>query len=109
MVFAISMYSFSAVLIATCSSSGVSSSSNKLFVSFEYFVGSMSSCVLNMVRYRMVMAMAPTMIIVCSVLRDVYSRGVASRSNLGVDPAANGITVVIRSSSAKWLIWRFGL
>ena len=56
------------------------------------------------------MAMAPTMIMVCSVLRDVYSRGVASRSNLGVaDPAANGITVVIRSSSAKWLIWCFGL
>ena len=108
-IFAISMYSLSAVLIATCSSSGASSSSDKLFVFFEYFVGSVSSCVLNMVRYRMVMAMAPTMIMVCSVLRDVYSRGVASRSNLGVDPSTNDITVVIRSSSAKWLIWCFGL
>ena len=104
MVFAISMYSFSAVLIATCSSSGVSSSSNKLFVSFEYFVGSMSSCVLNMVRYRMVMAMVPSMIMVCSVLGYVYSRGVASRSGLGEDPVADEIAVVIRSSSAKWLI-----
>ena len=103
------MYSLSAVLIAMYSSSGESSSSDKLFVSLGCFVGSTSSRVLNRARCRMVMAMAPTMIIVCSVLRDVYSRGVASRSSLGVDPAANGITVVIRSSSAKWLIWCFGL
>ena len=41
--------------------------------------------------------------------RDVYSRGVASRSNLGVDPSTNDITVVIRSSSANWLIWCFEL
>ena len=109
MIFAISMYSLSAVLIAMCSSSGASSSSDKLFVSFGYFVGSMSSRVLNRVRCRMVMAMAPTMITVCSVLRYVYSRGVASRSGLGEDPVADGITVVIRSSSTKWLIWRFGL
>ena len=108
-IFSISMYSLSAVLIAMYSSSGESSSSDKLFVSFGYFVGSTSSRVLNMVRCRMVMAVAPTVVIVCSVLRDVYSRGVASRSSLGEDPVANGIAVVIRSSSAKWLIWRFGL
>jgi hypothetical protein len=101
------MYSLSAVLIAMYSSSSKSSSSDKLFVSHGCFVGSTSSRV--RVKCQMVRAMAPTMIMVCSVLRNVYSRGVASRSNLGVDPSADDITVVIRSSSAKWLIWCFGL
>ena len=52
----------------------------------------------------MVMAMVPTVIMVCSVLGYVYSRGVASGSGLGEDPVADEIAVVIRSSSAKWLI-----
>ena len=57
---------------------------------------------------QMARIMAPTMTIVCAVLRYVSSCDGASRSQLGVDPLTSGVTVVIKSSSVSLLIWRFG-
>ena len=48
--------------------------------------------------------MAPTIAIVCAVLRYVSSCGGVSRSNLSVDPLTNGVAVVIKSSSVPLLI-----